>query len=121
MGWGGYGGKGWGYGFPPMMWDGWGKGKGKGRNKPRIDASLKLWIGGIPEGATWKELQELGNTAGKTKWVEVFSGKGKGTGMIAYNTVEEVSAALTALRGADLNGSKIEVDNWEKAATDTPA
>ena len=37
------------------------------------------------------ELQELGNECGKTKWVDVFKGKGAGTGMITYTTAEEVT------------------------------
>ena len=36
----------------------------------------RIWIGGLPEDATWKDLQTLGNTAGATRWVEVFRGKG---------------------------------------------
>eukprot|EP00930_Biecheleria_cincta_P096963 TRINITY_DN88724_c0_g1_i1.p1 TRINITY_DN88724_c0_g1~~TRINITY_DN88724_c0_g1_i1.p1 ORF type:complete len:131 (-),score=33.46 TRINITY_DN88724_c0_g1_i1:75-467(-) len=120
MGYGGNG-KGWGgWGYNPMMWMSWGKGYGKGkgwgnrRRAPRIDPTLKIWIGNIPEDVTWKELQTLGNTVGATKWVEVFKGKGKGTGMIAYKTVEEVASAMDALRGQALNGQVIEVDTWVK-------
>eukprot|EP00439_Symbiodinium_sp_Y106_P040408 s2756_g4.t4 len=54
-----------------------------------IEPEMKIWIGNLPEDATWKDLQTLGNTAGATRWVEVFRGKGKGTGMIAYKTAEE--------------------------------
>mmetsp|Transcript_33572 Transcript_33572/g.88934 ORF Transcript_33572/g.88934 Transcript_33572/m.88934 type:complete len:113 (+) Transcript_33572:122-460(+) len=104
-----------------------GKGKGKGwrwSSAPSIDPTLKIWIGNLPETATWKELQELGNEAGKTKWVDVFKGNGAGTGMIAYSTVEEVAAAMEALKGKEINGSTIEVDVWvkaEKPAEDAPA
>uniref|UniRef100_A0A7S3SLD3 RRM domain-containing protein n=1 Tax=Strombidinopsis acuminata TaxID=141414 RepID=A0A7S3SLD3_9SPIT len=102
-----------------------GKGKGKWRwQPPRIEPSLKIWIGNLPASATWKELQTLGNTAGTTKWVEVFKGKGAGTGMIAYTTVEEVAAAITALNGQEIDGQKIEADVWvkaEKPAEDEPA
>mmetsp|Transcript_116637 Transcript_116637/g.161889 ORF Transcript_116637/g.161889 Transcript_116637/m.161889 type:complete len:111 (-) Transcript_116637:85-417(-) len=96
---------------------GWGgKGKGKWRwQPPRIEPSLKVWIGNLPEGATWKELQTLANECGTTKWVEVFKGKGAGTGMVAYSTAEEVSTAVTTLNGKELNGQKIEADVWVKA------
>mmetsp|Transcript_87568 Transcript_87568/g.155310 ORF Transcript_87568/g.155310 Transcript_87568/m.155310 type:complete len:133 (+) Transcript_87568:60-458(+) len=118
-GWGGYGGYGgWGMWMPPMY--GKGKGKGKGRRSPKIDPSLKIWIGDIPAGTPWKDLQTLGNTAGKTKWVDVFKGKGAGTGVIAYNTAEEVSSAITQLSGATLNGAMIQVDRWEKAEKAEP-
>mmetsp|Transcript_93390 Transcript_93390/g.166113 ORF Transcript_93390/g.166113 Transcript_93390/m.166113 type:complete len:132 (+) Transcript_93390:74-469(+) len=123
-GWGGWGG--WG---GPMMWvpygKGWGKGgggKGWGRRRaPRIDPSLKIWIGNIAEGVTWKDLQTLGNTVAPTKWVEVFKGKGKGTGMIAYKTPEEVAQAMAALRGQMLGEAPIEIDAWEKAEKEAPA
>eukprot|EP00440_Ansanella_granifera_P006111 gb/GFBE01006628.1/.p1 GENE.gb/GFBE01006628.1/~~gb/GFBE01006628.1/.p1 ORF type:complete len:129 (+),score=37.05 gb/GFBE01006628.1/:1-387(+) len=122
MGYGGSG-KGYGWGWGPMMWmpfggKGWGKGGGKGwgrRRAPRIDPTMKIWIGNIPEGATWKELQTLGNSVAPTRWVEVFRGKGKGTGMIAYKTTEEVAQAMTALSGQSINGQAITVDAWEKA------
>merc|ERR1719231_63145 len=99
-----------------MWWPMFGKGKGKGKGrKPRIDPSMKIWVGNIPEGSTWKELQEIGNTAGKTRWVEVFKGKGAGTGVIAYKSTEEVEAALGQLQGAALKGTAIQVDRWVKA------
>ncbi|CAJ1451081.1 unnamed protein product, partial [Effrenium voratum] len=111
-------GKGWGWGWPPMMWfpKGFGKGgKGWGRRGPRIDPAMKIWIGNLPEDATWKDLQTIGNTAGATRWVEVFRGKGKGTGMIAYKTAEEVAAAMQSLPGQTINGQAIQVDAWQKA------
>mmetsp|Transcript_72253 Transcript_72253/g.156120 ORF Transcript_72253/g.156120 Transcript_72253/m.156120 type:complete len:108 (+) Transcript_72253:95-418(+) len=92
-----------------------GKGKGKWRWQPPIDPTLKIWIGNLPETATWKELQELGNECGKTKWVDVFKGKGAGTGMIAYTTAEEVTAAMEALKGKEIGGNALEVDVWVKA------
>ena len=72
-------GKGWGWGWPPMMWfpKGFGKGKGWGRRRgPRIEPEMKIWIGGLPEDCTWKDLQTLGNSVASTRWVEVFRGKG---------------------------------------------
>ncbi|CAE7800473.1 unnamed protein product [Symbiodinium necroappetens] len=124
MGFGGNG-KGWGgWGWaPPMMWfKGFGKGKGFGRRRgPRIEPEMKIWIGNLPEDATWKDLQTLGNTAGATRWVEVFRGKGKGTGMIAYKTAEEVAVAMQSLPGQTINGQPIQVDSWQKAPPAPPA
>eukprot|EP00438_Fugacium_kawagutii_P012126 Skav220375 [mRNA] locus=scaffold609:266740:270337:- [translate_table: standard] len=135
-GYGDYYGKGWGkgfYGYPP--WDGGkgmmpfnygmmmppmfafkGKGKGKGKRSPQlnVDPAKKLWIGNIPEEAKWKDLQALVDEAGKSRWVEIFRGKGKGTGAVVYNTAEEAQAAKANLNGANLCGSSIVVDSWEK-------
>ena len=68
------------------------------------DPSRKLWIGNIPEQAKWKDLQALVDQAlhdlaactwpvtaialaqagGKSKWVEIFRGKGKGTAAVVW-------------------------------------
>ncbi|CAE7840056.1 unnamed protein product [Symbiodinium sp. CCMP2592] len=101
-----------------MMWFmGFGQGKGFGRRRdPWIEPEMKIWIGNLPVDATWKDLQTLGNTAGATRWVEVFRGKGsKGTGMIAYKSAEEVAAAVQSLQGKMINGQAIQVDSWQKA------
>eukprot|EP00931_Biecheleriopsis_adriatica_P040249 TRINITY_DN23051_c0_g1_i1.p1 TRINITY_DN23051_c0_g1~~TRINITY_DN23051_c0_g1_i1.p1 ORF type:complete len:153 (+),score=49.01 TRINITY_DN23051_c0_g1_i1:58-459(+) len=120
-GWGG--GKGWG---PPMFYgyDGWGmkgfpfKGKGKGKRSPQlnVDPTRKIWIGNLPEAAKWKDLQELVDSHGKSKWVEIFSGKGKGTAAVVFATAEEASEAISKLNGSDLCGSSIVVDAWEKGS-----
>lgn len=71
----------------------------------------KCWIGNLPEGTQWKALQEHMNQAGdmasgdgirqagKTTWVECFSGKGAGTGGVSYSTAEEAANAITMLNG----------------------
>ncbi|CAE7663939.1 unnamed protein product [Symbiodinium pilosum] len=97
-GWGGDGGKGWGgwkggYGMmppmPPMyamyppMWGMKGKGKGKGKAL-KVDDSLKVWLGNVPESIRWKELQEHIDQHMKSKWVEIFHGKGKGTAAVVF-------------------------------------
>lgn len=107
-----------------------------------MDPAKKLWIGNIPEDANWKDLQALVDQAplrplfslrsvveaGKSRWVEIFRGKGKGTGavvpfasvrapvvqLLRFNTAEEAEAAKANLNGADLCGSSIVVDSWEK-------
>eukprot|EP00440_Ansanella_granifera_P039370 gb/GFBE01042712.1/.p1 GENE.gb/GFBE01042712.1/~~gb/GFBE01042712.1/.p1 ORF type:complete len:260 (+),score=100.24 gb/GFBE01042712.1/:1-780(+) len=107
-------GKGFGKGMPwgPMGF----KGKGKGKGGPRVDPAQKVWIGGLPEGARWKELQEHMEKAGKTKWVEVFSGKGAGTGTAAYESVDDVAKAIQTLNGSSFAGATLKVDAWVKAA-----
>merc|ERR1711957_287636 len=93
---------------------GWGKGKGKQSGLKRFDADCRVWVGGLAEGTTWKELEEHMDTSGKSKWIEVFSGKGAGTGAAAYATAEEAAAAIAALNGSKLKDSTIQCDSWEK-------
>merc|ERR1719162_1219795 len=93
-----------------------GKGKGKGKGVSKFDVEKRVWIGGLVEGVTWKELQEHMNQAGATKWVDVFPNKGKGTGAVAYGTAEEASNAIATLNGSVLQGSPIELDVWQKQA-----
>merc|ERR1712151_182013 len=81
-----------------------GKGKGKGKKGPSLKdfaPETKVWIGDM-------------NAAGKTKWVEVFTGKGKGTGAVAYSTGEEAINAIATLSGSKLGGATIVCDVWEK-------
>eukprot|EP00913_Durusdinium_trenchii_P018497 g17379.t1 len=98
---------------------GFGKAKGFFKGKgPRVDPSHKVWIGGIAPGTSWKDagrrLEHM-NQAGKAKWVEVFEGKGAGTGTAAYGSTEEVAQAINMLNGTPLGGSQITVDAWVKA------
>mmetsp|Transcript_75106 Transcript_75106/g.168537 ORF Transcript_75106/g.168537 Transcript_75106/m.168537 type:complete len:128 (-) Transcript_75106:54-437(-) len=113
----GYGGKGKGWGY---YWGkGWGKGgKGRGSQMLRVDPTLKVWIGNLSENTKWKELQTHLNQGAEpavTKWVEVFSGKGKGTGAAVFTTAEEAQKAIATLNGSELDGQAIVVDTWVKA------
>mmetsp|Transcript_124046 Transcript_124046/g.276789 ORF Transcript_124046/g.276789 Transcript_124046/m.276789 type:complete len:138 (-) Transcript_124046:151-564(-) len=101
---------------PMFQKKGWGKGWGKGKGKSLRDfpPTTKVWIGGLASTVTWKELQEHMNTAGKTKWCEVFGGKGAGTGAVAYSTDEEAAAAIATLNGSALGGQVIQCDTWVK-------
>ncbi|CAE8630775.1 unnamed protein product [Polarella glacialis] len=103
------------YGFKGMG-KGMGKGKGKGKGKQlKVDEALKVWIGNIAPATKWKDLQTHVDTAGKSKWVEIFEGKGKGTAAIVYATAEEASSAISILNGTELNGNSIVADSWARA------
>ncbi|CAE7885369.1 unnamed protein product [Symbiodinium microadriaticum] len=65
----------------------------------------RIWLGGLSD-VTWRDLRRLDGT---TLWVEVFRGRGRGTGMMAYRTTEEAAAALQWLPQA-LPG--VQVDVW---------
>eukprot|EP00913_Durusdinium_trenchii_P027074 g25409.t1 len=52
------------------------------------------------------------NQAGKTTWVECFSGKGAGTGGVSYATAEEAANAITMLNGSDRGSHSVGSDRW---------
>merc|ERR1712118_507912 len=106
----GNGGKGGMYEIMKMMMKG---GKGKGKSLRSFYAEKKVWIGNLPEGVTYKELHEHMKASG-AKRVEVMKGAGKGTGGAGFATAEEATAAISALNGSMLNGSRIEADVWTK-------
>merc|ERR1711865_300163 len=87
---------------------GWGKGKGKGKDSQRqtmrklkeIDTGRKVWVGGLPNGLTWKDLEKhFESTATKPALSEVM---GKGTGVCAFKTADEATAAIAAVNGTEL-------------------
>merc|ERR1719335_1838070 len=93
------------------------KGKGKGKKKRGLSTfpvEKKVWVGNIPEGTTYQELQEHFGSAGTAKFATVFSGKGKGTGGVAFAEEEEAAKAIKTLNKSTFKGVKIEVDVWEK-------
>jgi len=119
---GDWGGKG-GYGAPPwaMMWSygkgysGWGKGAGGLASFP---AEKKVWLGNLPEGLTFRDLQA--HFPG-SKFATVMKGKSMGTGGVAFATAEEATQAIKTLDGSELAGAKIIVDIWTKKDSAPPA
>uniref|UniRef100_A0A7S2N403 RRM domain-containing protein n=1 Tax=Alexandrium andersonii TaxID=327968 RepID=A0A7S2N403_9DINO len=97
-----------------LSWQPWGKGgkgKGKGKGHRGFKIEQKVWIGGIPEEVTYKELFELMKPAG-AKWVECFTGNGKGTGVACFATEEAAKAAIESLQGCEIQDAKLELDVW---------
>mmetsp|Transcript_60394 Transcript_60394/g.124996 ORF Transcript_60394/g.124996 Transcript_60394/m.124996 type:complete len:317 (-) Transcript_60394:87-1037(-) len=95
------------------------KGTGKGKtaaddkNKMKeklaaFSATQKVWIGGLSEGTTWKELEAHLGVVAKPKLTHVF----KATGVAAYEAEEDVLTVITALDGSELNGNTLQVDHW---------
>mmetsp|Transcript_18786 Transcript_18786/g.41019 ORF Transcript_18786/g.41019 Transcript_18786/m.41019 type:complete len:144 (+) Transcript_18786:52-483(+) len=89
----------------------WGKGKGKGKGGLTRDPTKKVWIGNIPEEATWKDLQTHMNQVGATTWAQIFK---EGTGAVAYKTAEEAATAIATMNGTLLGSSAIVCDAWEQ-------
>lgn len=92
---------------------GGGKGNGKkgGYNSPiwKTEASLRVWVGGLPEGVNKKELEAHFQQAGETSFVEVMRG---GKACVAYNSPEDVEVAIATLNGVEFEGHTLEVDSW---------
>merc|ERR1719252_169084 len=94
-----------------------GKGKGKGKRRrgmATFAAEKKVWVGNLPEGTTYQELQEHFGKAGTAKFAAVFTGKGAGTGGVAFAEEAEAAKAVKTLNKSTLKGAKIEVDVWTK-------
>merc|ERR1719382_1072075 len=90
---------------------GYGKGGGKGKGGRLQGApELKVWIGGLAPEVKWKDLQTHVDQAGKSAWVEVFSGKNAGTGAVVFKTAEDAAACVAQLNGSQLAGQPIIVD-----------
>lgn len=92
----------------------WAKGKTQGQLMLMVDPAYKVWIGNLSETTKWKDLQTFLDQAGKTKWVEVFAGKGSGTGAAVYGEIEEVEKAVAMLHGKEIDGRVVVVDPWVK-------
>mmetsp|Transcript_142626 Transcript_142626/g.201765 ORF Transcript_142626/g.201765 Transcript_142626/m.201765 type:complete len:143 (+) Transcript_142626:58-486(+) len=119
-GWGDGKGAPWGYmpmpmytGMFPPMWGMKGKGKGKGKQL-KVDDALKVWLGNVPEGIGWKELQDHVNQQAKSKWVEIFRGKGKGTAAVVFATADEAKEAIPLLNGSSIGGQSLVADSWAR-------
>merc|ERR1712079_195006 len=93
------------------------KGSGKGRKKPspisKIDPKLRVWIGGLAEGVTQKDLETHFGDAGELRLARVLP---KSQGCVAFKTESEADAAVLVFNGSDLKGKLIEVDAWDKKA-----
>jgi len=95
--------------------DGKGK-KGKSFNNGlrEIDASLKVWVGGLPEDLTEEDMISAFSAAGTVTKAVKMGGGSKGTGAVCFSSAEEVEVAIQTFNGGDLNGSTIEVDVWTR-------
>merc|ERR1712183_623082 len=102
------------------------KGKGKGNKKTvpaaaspntskymdklaKIDASRKVWVGGLNESTTWKQLEAHFKDVAKPSVTEIMR---KGKACLAFKTEDDAQSAIASLNGTELKGSVIEVDVW---------
>jgi len=99
---------------------GWSKGGGKGGGKHRPKSGFKVieqnaastvWLGGIPEGTTYTELQQTFSAAGTCKKVLVTK---KGTGFAWFASPQEASTCIAMFNGAQVGNSFLQVDTYTK-------
>jgi len=78
---------------------------------------IRLFAGGLPADTTEKELTELFSAYGKVRGLKLvtdaFSGKCKGFGFVEMEG-HEARAAMSALDGKDLRGSRLKVNEERK-------
>merc|ERR1712039_669744 len=104
-----------------MCAKGIGKGKWGGRGNSGLSSfpsEKKVWVGGVPEGVTYTELQA--HFPG-SKFATVMKGKAAGTGGVAFATAEEAASAIQTLNGSTLSGSTLVVDVWTKKEAEASA
>jgi RNA recognition motif-containing protein len=78
-----------------------------------IDPSLKVWVGGLTEKTTFKELSKhFEDLFAKPKLVDILA-KG-GRAVVTYESADDVASAVSIVNGSELNGNTIEVDVWTK-------
>merc|ERR1712048_1132665 len=75
------------------------------------DPTCKVWVGGLSPKTTWKALEKHFTDVKKPKVTEIMR---KGKACVAYETEEDVAAAIAALNGTELDGKTLELDTWSK-------
>jgi len=76
-----------------------------------IDKSKKVWVGGLPEKATWKDLFNLFKDEAKPQLTHILNPK-KGTACVAFKSDDDAEKAIATFNGAEIKGQAIEVDVW---------
>lgn len=75
-----------------------------------IDKEKKVWIGNLPEKATWKDLVNLFKTEEvKPALTHIMK---KGTACVAFKSADDAEKAISTFNGAEVKGNAIEVDVW---------
>ena len=83
------------------------------RNSAQETAGLKLFVGRMPRQATADELRALCEAHGKVKSCDIATdreGNPRGYAFVTFTSREEGTAALKALKGAELHGRQLKFD-----------
>jgi RNA recognition motif-containing protein len=97
-----------------------GNGKANGRVKhpnpiadklARIEASRKVWIGGLSLKTTWNELRKhVEETVGEKPNIAEILPKGKAC--LAFKTADAADSAISILNATELQGNVMQADVW---------
>ncbi|MEE3082480.1 MAG: hypothetical protein VX320_00130 [Candidatus Thermoplasmatota archaeon] len=83
------------------------------RQAAKETMGMKLFIGGIPYSTTEEQLTEIFSAHGELKEVHIAkdkeSGNSKGFAFITYKSHKEGAAAIVALKGTQLEGRKLTI------------
>jgi RNA recognition motif-containing protein len=105
-----------------------GKGSGKSKKSSKIaeklakvEASRKVWIGGLKENTNWKELQKhVEEVLGEKPDITEILPKGKAC--LAFKTDSEAESAISIVNGTEVKGKVIQADVWtQKEKKERPA
>merc|ERR1719183_1272144 len=77
-----------------------------------IDHSLKIWVGGLSEKTTWKQLKQHFVDNGHE--VDLCDLMKPGTACVTFKTEDDASNAVAAINGTELDDNTLEVDVWKK-------
>ena len=84
---------------------------GKGTGKPVINPEKFIWVGGLPDGTSESDFKEVAQQVGGIESLVFKSGK---SGRISFTSKADATAAISALNGAVVNGTRIQADVWSK-------
>ena len=62
------------------------------------DPSLQVWVGGLAEDTTWKEVERHFASVSKHTCTDIMKG---GTAVVAYGRVEDIEMAVSTSRLAN--------------------
>jgi len=77
-----------------------------------VDNELKVWIGGLKESTTWKQVKE--HFANNGCEVDMCDIPKPGKGCATFKSADEAASAIAVVNGTDLDGNSIEVDVWSR-------
>merc|ERR1711934_1189101 len=77
----------------------------------KMDSSCKVWVGSLPYGLTWKDLEKHFETTATVKptTTHIMS---YGKAVAGFSTPEEAAAAIASCNGSTLKGKEIQCEPW---------
>lgn len=79
----------------------------------KVDAALKVWVGGLSEKTTGANLKKHFTDSGCA--ADLAETMKKGTASVTFKTAEDAVNAIATMNGTELDGQTIEVDVWTQS------